>query len=337
MSSEISFENYKITERDRYRKIRDGNSDVTFSYLANYVVADMDKREIAIDVDDHFIEMCKKLDGDIELDTQNLDVDDDDIESDSQRLDDDTESDIQKHIYLPQAGGVVVNPIGEQLISFCETDFKKDMEFTLTMLQMRETLQSDMPEGEAVQKESSPNIKKPTSDEELDIIYYENYEYLATVAEDVIRSNLYVNLFPPLARNRSYKMVSAYFNYILALQYEYTKLLDFCFNMDFYREELDGITAASRFQLYCGTTDAVPIRTMNMSFRFTRQGFGNISTPVRDRESFEQLKQNPAKALGSIDTKREPNAFEREYGINPVVTDLARVIPVPIACSYRCG
>ena len=117
-------------------------------------------------------------------------------------------------------------------------------------------------------------------------------------------------------------------NYILALQHEYAKLLDFCFDMDFYAKELEGITAASRFYLYCGTTDAVPTRAMNMSFRFTRHGFGDISVPVRDKEAHERLRQNPAKALGGIDAKREPNAFEREYGISPVVTDLA-----PFACG----
>jgi len=41
--------------------------------------------------------------------------------------------------------------------------------------------------------------------------------------------------------------------------------------------------------------------------------------------------------LGNIDSKREPNAFEREYGIDPVAVDLARVMPIPIASSYRCS
>jgi hypothetical protein len=94
--------------------------------------------------------------------------------------------------------------------------------------------------------------------------------------------------------------------------------------MDFYREELDGITATSRFHLYCGTTDAIPIRTMNMSFQFTRQGFGDIATPVKDKEAFKKFKQNPGKALGSIDVEREPIAFEREYEISPAATSLAR-------------
>jgi hypothetical protein len=294
MPSEISYENYTVTERDSYRKIRDGNSDVTFSYLANYVDTDMNNRLIAIDVDDLFIEMCKKLDGD-------------------------KTPDDEKHFYLPQSGEVVVSPIGEQLIAFCETGFKEVMKFPLTTLRMKEAFQADTPEAEAIRekyghKKSPSVVKKPTSDEELDIIYYENYEYLAGVAEEVIRSNLYVNMFPPLVHSRSYKMGNAYFNYILALQHEYKKLLDFCFNIDFYAEELEGITAASRFHLYCGTTDAVPIRTMNMSFRFTRHGFGSISTPIRDKDTFERFKLNPAKALGGIDAKREPNAFEREYG-----------------------
>ena len=317
MPSDISFENFQYIDRDRYRKIRDGNSDVAFSYLANYVVTDMDDRVIAIEVDDFFIELDKKLGGE-------------------------KEPDGEKHLYLPQAGEVVVNPIGEQLIAFCETDFRKDMDLPLSILSMAEALRKDTPEGEVLRekmghKKSPPVVQKPTTDEELDIIYYENYEYLAGLAGDVMRSNLYVNLFPPLVRGKSYKMCVAYFNYILALKHEYTKLLNFCFNMDFYKEELDGITAASRFHLYCGTTDAVPIRTMSMSFRFSRHGFGNMAMPIRDKEAHEKFRENPGKVLGRIGDKREPNAFEREYSINPIATDLARATPIPIMSSYKCG
>jgi len=68
-----------------------------------------------------------------------------------------------------------------------------------------------------------------------------------------------------------------------------------------------------------------------------RHGIGGISVPVREEEAHEQVRQNPAKALGSIDSTREPNAFEREYGIDPVETDLARLMPIPIASSFMCG
>jgi len=74
-----------------------------------------------------------------------------------------------------------------------------------------------------------------------------------------------------------------------------------------------------------------------MSFRFTRHGLGKVSVPIRDKHAHEQLKQNPAEVLGGIDTKREPNAFEREYGISPVATDLARIMPIPIVSSYKCS
>jgi hypothetical protein len=73
-----------------------------------------------------------------------------------------------------------------------------------------------------------------------------------------------------------------------------------------------------------------------MTFRFARQGFGKFSTPIRDKEAIEKFKQNPAEVLGRIGKKREPNAFEREYGINPVATDLVRVMPIPIASSFMC-
>ena len=318
MASGISYENYKITARDRYRKIRGGNKDVSFSYLANYVVVDLDKRELAISVDGHFNDMVDKLEGNKELRRKN-----------------------HRHIYLPYADEVCVSPIGEQIIEFCETDFKESMSDAMLMLNFIEALKADTPEAKAIREkhgfdDPQPVVSKPTSDEELDMIYYENYERLATSAGGVISSNLYVNIFPPLIHNASYEMYKAYFRYILALQKEYQLLLDFCFNTDFYAEELEGITAASRFHLYCSTTDALPMRSMSMSFRFSRSGFGNVSTPVRDKEAYEELKKNPGKTLGSI-SKRKPNAFERKFNIPTAATDLARVLPVPILSSYKCS
>ena len=73
-----------------------------------------------------------------------------------------------------------------------------------------------------------------------------------------------------------------------------------------------------------------------MSFRFTRRGFGDISVTVRDKDAFERFKQNPGKALCSI-PNREPNSFEKAYNIDPKATELTRIMPVPIASSYRCS
>ena len=131
-------------------------------------------------------------------------------------------------------------------------------------------------------------------------------------------------------------MCRDYFIYILALQQEYQTLLDFCFNMDFYKEELDGITAASRFMLYCQTTEANPIRPLNISFRFTRSSdFGEISITVRDKQAYEDFKKNPAAKLKI--PEREPNAFEKKYNINPISTELHRIMPVPIISSFKCS
>jgi len=113
----------------------------------------------------------------------------------------------------------------------------------MELVKFEELLRSYDPETKALRK-NKPTAKKPKSDDELDLIYYENYERMASSAKDVISSNLYVNAFPPLIQKVSHEMYKAYFNYILVLQKEYQLLLDFCFNMDFYAEELEGITAA---------------------------------------------------------------------------------------------
>ena len=304
MPQEISFENFKYTERDRYLKIRKGNSDIGFSYISNYVIADMDSRELVIDVDNHFIKMEEKLDGD-------------------------EKPEEWKHPYMPHADRIVASPIGEQLIAFCEVDFKKLIKESLLLLQIHDALRAEA-------KISPPTVvNKPTTKEALEMLYYKNYEYLQNMAEDVVSACLYVNIFPPLIRATSTRVLKTYFTYLLALQEEYIRLLNFCFDMAFYAEELDGLTAASRFHIYCETTDAVPTRSMNMSFRFTRHGFGYISTNVRDKDAVERFKQNPAKALNI--TRQEQNAFEKAYNISPVQTELARIMPIPIASSYRCS
>ena len=103
----------------------------------------MEDRVIAIDVDDHFIEMCGKLGGEVAQDSE-------------------------KHFYLPQAGEVVTNPIGVQLIAFCETDFKEIMMLPLKILGMKGALQANTSEAESVRekyglKKSSPYIMSITS------------------------------------------------------------------------------------------------------------------------------------------------------------------------------
>ncbi|MCL2083253.1 MAG: DUF6076 domain-containing protein [Oscillospiraceae bacterium] len=282
---------FEFTAKDKYRKIREGTDEVSFSYLANYVSVDLDKRELAIAVDDHFIDIEEKLD-------------------------EDEKPEDWEHPLLPQAGMVVTSPVGEQLIEFCEADIEQHMKFTLSMMSI-------------FSKE-----EKKTEQKDQYLHYYDNYEYFAGIAEDVMRSNLYVHIFPPLIYKRSLEMCKAYFLYLRSLQKEYRQLLDFCFNADFYKEELAGITAASRFTLYCEVAPVAPIRSMNISFRFLRSGFGNASMPVRDKQAYEEFKKNPAKKLQI--QKREPNAFEQRFNINPIQTELARIMPVPIVSSYRC-
>ncbi len=319
MPQEISFENLEYTDRDRYREVRRGTDEINFSYLANYVVADMDGRVLTIEVSNHFIEMLEKIEG----------FDRDDMPEDWQ------------HPYLPYAGMMVESPIGEQLLAFCEADLKGYMRVILSLLQVREAADKDTPAAEAVCekfsiKKSSPVTKKPETHEELDLICYENYEYLMTVADSVIDACLYTSIFPPCIYSRSLKTVETYFIYLLSLQNEYRRLIDFCCNSDFYAEDLEGITAASRFRLYCETTDAIPVRPLNMSFRFSWNGFGEVKTPVRDKEAHARFKQNPGMALNSI-PNRETNAFEKKYGISPVMTEMVRMMPIPVASSYRCS
>ncbi len=319
MPQEISFENLEYTDRDRYREVRRGTDKINFSYLANYVVADMDRRVLTIEVSNRFIEMLEKI----------------------EKFDRDDLPDDWQHPYMPDAGMMVESPIGEQLLAFCEADLKGYMRVILSLFQVREAATKDTPAAEAVRekfgiKKSSPVTKKPATHEELDLICYENYEYLMTVADSVIDACLYTSLFPPCVYSRSLKTVETYFIYLLSLQNEYRRLIDFCCNTDFYTEELEGITAASRFRLYCETTDAIPVRPLNMSFRFSWHGFGEVKTTVRDKEAHARFKQNPGMALNTI-PHREPNAFEKKYSISPTMTEMVRMMPIPIASSYRCS
>jgi hypothetical protein len=277
-----------ITESENYRIIRTGNSDISFSYFNNNVVVDMDSRELVINVDDHFVDM--KFGG--YAPPQGW-----------------------KHPHIPLAGEVIVNPISEQLIAFCEADLK-------------------MPCASRMLCTLPSAAGNPTTDDEL--LYYKNYEELTAIAPDIINSCLYVNIFPPLVKSCSPKMFAGYFDYLSALQEEYQKLLEFCFSVDFYPKELDGITAATRFSMYCWTANMNPMRPMNMTFQFARFGFGNKMTPIRNSQIFEDVKANPPKGR-NLSKKRELNDFELTYGISDhFLLDLARIQPVSICSSYVC-
>ncbi len=60
MPTEISLKNFRYTDVDRYWAIRQGSNEVSFSYLVNNVVVDMDRRVLTIDVDDRFISLLEK-------------------------------------------------------------------------------------------------------------------------------------------------------------------------------------------------------------------------------------------------------------------------------------
>ncbi len=249
MLNEISLENFNYTNRDRYRKIRIGDRNIVFSYLINYVVADMDRRVLAIEVDDHFLSMRAKLDS----------------------LYPDVVAGEGEPPYLPCAGTMVENPIGEQLIAFCEADLKQYLQVIFALLELRDAAAGNTPASEEIReqfniKKAAPVVKKPATHEDLQLIYYENYETLMTVADSIVNACFYTSIFPPLIFSFSAKAFKTYCNYLFALQEEYRRLLDFCFSVDFYAEALEGLTAASRFSLYCGATDANPMRALNMSF-----------------------------------------------------------------------
>jgi hypothetical protein len=93
--------------------------------------------------------------------------------------------------------------------------------------------------------------------------------------------------------------------------------------------------AELRFTLYFGVADALPIRSMKMSYRFLRHGFGEFSVTVRDEKAYEEFRKNPVSKLKI--PKREPNAFEREFNISPIATEFARFAPVPIFASFNCS
>lgn len=254
MARAISYEDVKNTGGDYYRIARSKNKDISYEFLTNLIVADMDKRFLEIEVDDFFITMEKQRG--ISIKKKGY-----------------------KHSLLPYDGKILTHPIGEQLIAFCETDFAVHSDDIV------HKLNADAPEaqpfgGNPLLDKKPDSIARPKTREEVFELYYENYEELMRFAGGMLNASLYTSIFPPVPLTCSYGMLRSYMAYIRMIKSEYNHLLEFCFDVDYFSDDISKLTAASRFWLYLNTGKDSPLRTLNMDVQISPHGFGDAVIPV---------------------------------------------------------
>lgn len=308
MARAISYEYVRNTGGDFYHVARSQNKNISYSFLPNLIAVDMDRRILEIEVDDYFITMEEERGVD-------------------------TKKNGYKHPLLPYAGKTLTHPIGEQLIAFCETNFAEHSDDIVRKLN------ADAPEaqpfgGNPLLNKKPDSVVKPKTREEVYALYYENYEELMRFAGNMLNASLYTSIFPPVPLTCSYEMLRSYIAYIRMIKSEYNHLLEFCFDADYFPDDLAGLTAASRFWLYLNTGQDSPLRTMSVYVQISPYGFGDAVMPGG---SGKVSGQNINKPIEKQKKAKQPkNAFETEHGFWAGSTDYMQRNQVPIKTAYRC-
>ena len=148
---------------------------------------------------------------------------------------DSDESKIEVGRLIPLSGGSVDFPLGEGLLNFLYADCES--------VCATEKLTFEKERGTSpIQFESETEQK-----------VFDHLCLAETVKHfrPVIHSSLYTMLFPPFLKKRTKKELSAYLEYLKALQTRLMELITFVFDQEYYPSILKKMNANQRYALYC--------------------------------------------------------------------------------------
>ena len=148
---------------------------------------------------------------------------------------DSDESKIEVGRLIPLSGGSVDFPLGEGLLNFLYADCES--------VCATEKLTFEKERGTSpIQFESETEQK-----------VFDHLCLAETVKHfrPVIHSSLYTMLFPPFLKKRTKKELSAYLEYLKALQTRLMELITFVFDEEYYPSILKNLSANQRYALYC--------------------------------------------------------------------------------------
>ena len=211
-----------FNEEMKYKFIRESQPGaVSFEYFYNRIIVDDKKKTLTIDVCDAF----EEADGDTYQDVLNY------------RAKPDSE---KTYALCNQSYDI---QIGAGILDFINSGVAATFTAALKILG----------KFDAEYKEIKPAEKIILSPEtEIQHIKKQKALFIKarSILGDVLDSSLYTAIFPPKFYNLHSKIFEIYLKYVAELWTEYLHIVKFCFDAEFYAEDLHELSAAKRFSLY---------------------------------------------------------------------------------------
>lgn len=210
------------------------------------------------------------------------------------------------------AGSRCAYGIGEGLIAFCSAP----------ILQSIKTYFENPP----LEKKKKA-VRKPENTDDLQNYFCELYFEAYNAVPELFCSNFYTYIFPPIIEEQMTAGLAYYTTYLMTIQKEFSALMTFCFDVDFYNEDLCELTARERFALYLRVSDTPYPSRLSQFLSFESATLWVNGKPHRDTGGeYEKIILN-----------EKQTAFENAYGLAGGTTKLIKEDKPKIQLSYLCS
>ena len=333
----------ELSEYDKYRILRSNSKNVRLDFYHNRVKFYPEKKAINIVVDswerDDYIdelieaderEHAKKLgssykayesaEEEIEYEKDNLEECQEYFEKFKSKYNfrasglagpfaDDTGELKNAMINIMSGSNVTLN-YGEGILDFIYADFLTPVKKAYALFHLLEQWGEENIYSEKYDKKEDEGKTKLTEDEWV-LHTYERFSGTFPLIESIAYSSLYSTIFPPFIKGDLTNSIARYGNYLLALQKEFTELIEFCYDEDFYPEVLGDLYPSERLHLYRHAHD------MPTSFERKEEFRTSHNIMDGDKMPYGTTGDKIINALKNLDftPTDEQKEFAEKYGI----------------------
>ena len=145
---------------------------------------------------------------------------------------------------------------GEGILDFIYADFVTPVKDLLGYYQLEFALAEYAVKHDLVKRHKNPEEeqKKKIYNAQQEVVEsYYDFEETFSMIEDIAYSSLYSAVCPPLfvhGKEQRVEKLKWYGNYLLRLQKEFTEMIEFCYDEDFYPSLLGGLYPSERLAIY---------------------------------------------------------------------------------------
>ena len=153
---------------------------------------------------------------------------------------------------------------------------------------------------------------------------YDDYVMTMIMSRELLYASLYTTICPPVFFGGALenKPIVIYYNYLRALQERLLRLVEFCFDQDFYPDVFRNVLPSERYYIYCRVHDKPFVNTRLEDFTMSSKQMQGDSMPfgMSKDEIIQRITQD-------IPITDQHKAFAEAHGIE--TDDLVAMLKIP--------